>query len=76
MITRTNTFSGTEEQYLVNYPDTNTNDLVTMEISVNDQVFQVRQKVINTQEEFYQFQTELMELIEQLKLTRLSRFRA
>ena len=76
MITRTLNTSLTEEQWNEQNPDTNCNDLVTMEISVNGKRYITANNIINTQQEYYELQTKFMELIERLKLKDLSRFRA
>lgn len=73
---RKQNYSGTEEQYHAEYPDTNCNDDVRMEIHVNGQKYLALSKTINTQQEWYRFQTELMSRIEDIQLTNLSRFKA
>lgn len=71
---RDNKYSGTEEQFREDFPDTNCNDLIKMELSVNGKRHTVLDKTINTQKEWYQFQTELMSRIERLRLTDINRF--
>jgi len=73
-IKRESNFSGTEEDYFKMFPDTNGNDLIEMEIKVNGSRYCRVSGNMNTQKEWYQFQTELMQRIEAMRLVNMNKF--
>lgn len=72
-IKRISNFTGTEEDYVKAFPDTNYNDVIRMEIKINGKTYTVKEKIINTQKEWYQFQTQLMSIIEDIQLKHISK---
>lgn len=74
-IKRESNYSGTEEQYHKEYPDTNCNNIIEVRLCVDGNQYMRITETINTQQEWYQFQTEIMGRIEAIRLKNLSRFK-
>jgi hypothetical protein len=55
--------------------DTNTNDVIRVEIKINGKTFQVHEKLCNTVKDFDGFQKAVCKHVTALKLEDLARFR-
>jgi hypothetical protein len=55
--------------------DTNCNDVLRVEVLVNGKKYFIMEETVNTQKDFYQWQTRIMSTVESIKLADISRFK-